>query len=835
MEEAVAAKAQSLRVPPANLRRVCDPASLGFADTREVTPMEGTIGQDRAVQAMQFGLDIRAVGYNLFVAGPPGTGRNTSLRAYLNEIAKQRPVPPDWCYVYNFADPVRPLTIQLPPGRGRELARHMDELVDACRREIPRAFDSDAYNQRRESIQREIQQERERMFALVEEEAKRRGFTLSTTPMGIATVPMRDGHPMSREEYEALPEDERRQYQEAGAQLESLISQTVLQVRRNEKEAARRMEELDKQVAEYAIGPLFDDLRSHYEGMDRVLEYLQHVREDIINNLDAFRAQEAQPQGPAALFPRPPRDDVFTRYKVNCIVNNKDCEGAPVVIENSPTYYNLFGRVEFRAQLGAMVTDHTMIKPGAIHRANGGFLIVQAYDLVTSFLSWEAMKRTLRSKEARIENLGEQFLAIPSTSLSPEPIPLDVKVILVGTSYVYHVLSTVDEEFRKLFKVRADFAVDMERTPETERRYAAFVCNRCRDFGLRPFDAGAVARVIEHGSRLVEDQNKLSTRFIDIADLLVEANFWADKDNGSATVTAAHVEQAIEAKVYRSSLVEERIQELIEDGTIMIDSAGEVVGQVNGISVYDLGDYRFGRPSRITARVSMGRGQVMNIEREIQMSGRIHSKGFLIVQGYLNGRYAQERPLALSASIGFEQVYDEVEGDSASAAELFALLSALAGQPLKQGLAVTGSVNQRGEIQPVGGVNEKIEGFYAVCKARGLTGDQGVIIPRANVRHLMLRREVIDAVAEGKFHVYAISSIDEGLELLTGLPAGEADSEGTYPEGTLNRVIFDRLDTLARKAMEFSRPASRDGSGPTQPAEESAAPTEDQAPEADGG
>ncbi len=816
--------AASNRVPVDDLYRRCDPEQLSFETTADVPPLDGTVGQDRALSALNFGLDIGAGGYNLFVAGPTGTGRNSTLRATVRRIAAGRPLPPDWCYVFNFREPRQPSVVSLPAGRGRALARDMDEFIAACRREIPRHFESEAYSERREELAKEVQTGREEVFGEVEKEARGRGFTINVTPMGIATVPLKeDGQPMSREEFAELPEEARRGLQDRGEELQSLVSQAMTQTRRLEKEANARLEQLDKAVALFAVTPLLNELRQEYLDIPKAVEYLEQVQDDIVEHLDLFRTTE-QEAGPLALL-RPPAEEMLSRYKVNVVVSQDGEDGAPVVVEDNPTYYNLFGRVDYRSQLGAVTTDHTMIKAGALQRANGGYLVLQALDVVTSPFAWETLKRALRCREVRIENLGEQYSAIPVATLNPQPIPLDVKVVLVGSPYVNRILHQVDEDFRKLFRVKADFTIEMDRSPDCVGLYAGFISSRVGQEGLRPFDRSAVARVIEYGSRLAEHQGKLSTRFIEIADLLTEADFWAGKDGGDL-VRAPHVERAIEEKVYRSNLLEERVQELIEEGTILIDTEQGVVGQVNGISIYDLGDYRFGRPSRITARTALGRGQVVNIEREIQLSGRIHNKGFLIVSGYLTGKYGQERPLALSASIGFEQTYDEVEGDSASSAELYALLSALAEAPIKQGIAVTGSVNQRGEIQAIGGANEKIEGFFAVCKAKGLTGEQGVIIPRENVKHLMLRREVVDAVREGRFHVWAVSTVEEGIELLTGVPAGEPDIRGRYPAGTLNRMVTDKLARMARRIAAAGRRRRRDGAanndgGPGGPGEES--------------
>ncbi|MEX0785536.1 MAG: ATP-binding protein [Dehalococcoidia bacterium] len=790
-------------VPADQLYRPCDPEALGFETTAEVSPLDGTVGQERALHSLEFGLDIAADGYNLFVAGPTGTGRMSTLRAVVRTIAEGRPHPPDWCYVHNFRDHRQPSVLSLPAGRGQAFARDMAEFVVAARKEIPGHFDSEAYTERREELGRALQTQRDQAFAAVDQEARQRGFTINTTPMGIATVPLKeDGEPMSREEFAQLPDETRRELQARGEGLQSLISQAMLQTRRLEKEAQAQLVELDKAVALFAVTPLLDELRQEYIDIPKAIEYLEQVEDDIVDHLDMFRSTEPE----ASPFPmlRPSPEDFLSRYQVNVIVSRDEARGAPVVIEENPTYYNLFGRVDYRSQLGAVSTDHTMIKAGAVHRANGGYLILQALDVLGAPFLWDTLKRTLRCREARIENLGEQYSAIPVATLNPEPIPLDVKVVLVGGPWIYYTLQRADEDFRKLFRVKADFSVDMDRSDDCIGLYARFISSRAHDEGLRPFHKTAVARVVEFGSRLVEHQGKLSTRFIEIADLLTEADFWAGKESAE-TVLGGHVDRAIDEKTYRSNLLEERVRELIAEGTITIDTTAAEVGQVNGISVLDLGDYRFGRPSRITARVSLGRGQVVNIEREIQMSGKIHSKGFAIVNGYLHGRYGQERPLSLSASIGFEQTYDEIDGDSAASAELYVLLSALAEAPLKQGIAVTGSVDQWGDVQVVGGTNEKIEGFFAVCKAKGLTGEQGVVLPRGNVRHLMLHRDVVDAVRDGTFHIWAVSTVDEGIEVLTGIPAGAPDSRGRYPSGTINRRVTDALARMARRVEAAGR------------------------------
>ena len=820
----MAGSTKSFRVPVKQLRRVCDPRSLKFKTTAELSPLAGTVGQDRAIQAMDFGLSIEAAGFNVYVSGPPGTGRSTELKTQLSHIAAMRPAPRDWCYVFNFRDPARPHALSLPADRGHQLSHDIDELIVGVRTEVPRAFESDAYIQRREQISREVQAQREQFFETLQKEASERGLLVNVTPMGITTVPMIDGKPFTKEQYDALTDERKRELQQHTTELDSIIAQSAPQMRRMDRGAQLLLAELDKQVMVAIASPRLDELKRDYATEQAAVDFIEALGADMIEHIDDFRAQDdAQQQQPVIPgLPAMPRDGVFNRYKVNVIVTQAADATAPVVQEESPSYYHMFGRIDYRSNFGSMVTDHTMIKPGALHSANGGFLAVQALDVLTQPLVWDTLKRALRTGQIRLENLGEQFSVIPTTTLSPEPIPLNVKVAMIGTARIFQILQSSDEDFQKLFKAKADFTTDVERIDEHMQLYARFIARQIADLGMRPFDNAAVAQVIEQSSRMVADQEKLSLRMMDIVDLLVEADYWACDDK-STIVGATHVGKAIEQKVYRSNLIEERVQEFITNGTIKVDVAGAIAGQVNGLSVFDLGDYSFGRPTRITARVSMGRGQVINLEREISKSGPSHSKGFLILQGYLNGKFAHRQPLSFSASLTFEQVYDEVDGDSASSTELYALLSAITDAPLKQGLAVTGSVNQLGEVQAIGGANEKIEGFYAVCKARGLTGEQGVMIPRDNVRNLMLKPEVVQAVADGRFHIYAVSTIEQGIELLTGVPAGKLRKDGTYAPGTMFRRVTDALAEMTKRAIEVNRGA-RDQVAPTSVAADGAKP-----------
>ncbi len=801
----------SLKVPVAKLRRECDPRAFKFKTTATLTPLEGTVGQGRAVSAMEFALDIEAEGFNLFVNGPTGTGRESELLTQVDRIARKRPAPRDWCYVFNFRDPARPNAISLPPDRGHQLGHDVDAMIGNLRVSVPKAFESDEYAQRRDQVGRELAVQRDKMFEALQAEAAARGMIVNVTPMGITSLPAVDGKPITREQNELLTDARKQELQRQQQELDSIVSQMAPNLRRLERSGAQMLTDLDKQVVLTLLTPLLDDLKGDYKDVSEVVDFLMRLGEDVVANLDAFRGHDEPQQQPLmpGMPPAPRLDGIFNRYKVNVIVTHTADTHAPVVFEENPSYYHLFGRIDYRSTFGSMVTDHTMVKPGALHRANGGFLIVNALDVLTQPLVWDTLKRALRTHQVRLENMGEQLSIVPTATLSPESIPLSVKVAMIGTPRIFQMLAAGDEDFRKLFKARADFTTDVERDAANTQTYARFIARQCVELHMRPFDAAAVAKVIEFSSRIVSDQTKLSLNMMDVVDLLVEADYWACDEN-SKNVTARHVESAIEKKIYRSNLIEERVHEFLAEGVVKVDTEGAVVGQVNGLSVYDIGDYSFGRPSRITARVSLGRGQVVNIEREVNRSGPSHSKGFLILQGYINGKFAHRQPLSFAATIAFEQVYNEVDGDSASSTELYALLSAITDVPLKQGIAVTGSVNQLGTVQAIGGVNEKIEGFFAVCKTRGLTGEQGVMIPKDNLRNLMLKPEVVRAVKDGKFHIWAVSTIDQGIELLTGVAAGKLRKDDTSPEGTIYRTVTDALEVMTRRGVEVNRAAQRE-------------------------
>ena len=802
---------ERLEVPLGSLKRHCDPDNLGFETTDEIEPLEGLLGQGRAESALALALGIDAPGFNLFISGPPGTGRHTAVRRHVERLALDKPIPPDWGYVHNFEDPAQPIPISLPCGWVRMLAADMNELIETIRRDVPRVFEGDDYRERMEKAMESIHVRRQEMTAGMEQAAREAGFVLGSTQIGLTPLPVIDGKPASQEVFAALPAPEQARLRQKADELQDVINRTLAEIRRLSKEAMEEARNVDKDIVLYTLTPIVDELQEKYKEHPEVVSYLERVEKDMVEHLDLLKPKDAKAGG--APFQTPiDEDEAFTRYRVNDLVDNTTCTTAPTVVAHNPTYYNLFGRIDYQSRMGTLTTNHMMIKSGAIHEANGGYLILQARELLSNPMSWQTLKRTLHSGEIAIENMGEQFSPLPSSTLRPKPIPMDAKIIIVGTPGMLYRLQAFDEEFRRYFKVTADFETDMDRTPDNVSKYSAYVAEQCRDGGLRPFHKSAVARVIDHSSRIAAHQDKLTTRFMGIADIITEAAYWA-RSEGSDLVMDEHVKKAIEERHYRSSLREDRVLKMIEEGVIRISTEGEAVGQVNGLAVLSLGEVSFGKPSRISARVSLGRGQVVNVERETKLSGRIHDKGFMILNGYVQGKYGYDKPLSLGASIGFEQSYSEVDGDSASSTELYALLSAISGLPINQGIAVTGSVDQNGDVQAIGGGTQKIEGFFEVCKAKGLTGRQGVMVPKDNVQHLTLKDEVLDAIEAGQFHIYSISTIDEGIEVLTGTPAGERLEAGGYPKGTVHYLVEERLKEMAKAARDFSKGRGAKSSG----------------------
>jgi predicted ATP-dependent protease len=790
----------------------CDLSFLPFACTAEMTPLEDFVGQDRAIRAIEFGLGVNKPGFNIFVTGLTGTGKTSIIKAFLKKITSQRTVPEtdspsseDWCYVYNFADPDRPQALKIRRGWGKILKADMEQLIQNLQREAKRMFESDEFVRQRQAMVEELQRKQQEMMGTVMDDANKSAFMLRMTPSGIVLLPMKNGKPMEEADYLALPALEKKRLEEKRSEIEKKVEDTLREGKKLERAIAEKLEAVETQAGDFLVRIPLAELKEKYRDYPKVLAYLDGVRDHILKNLQRFKGIEtapvAGPFGPMQ-FGEPPGDP-FLPYRVNVFVDNSDTHGPPIIVDTNPSYHNLFGVIEKKPVLGGYMTDFTLIKAGSISRANGGYLVLYDRDVLANAGVWEALQRVIKHRELKIEEPSAFFGWVPPQGLRPEPIPTDTKVIVIGDPSLYRTLATVDPDFRETFKVKADFDFEVDRSQENITAFACFISDYCRREKLRHFDPSGVARVIEYCARKVEDQSKLSTRFSDTADLLVESNYWAEKDKAEL-VSGTHVERAIEEKTFRLNLIEKHLQQMIAEGTILVDVQGAVVGQVNGLAVYQLGDFSFGKPSRITARTFMGRGGIVNIERESKMSGKSHDKGVLILGGYLGGKYAQERPLSLSSSICFEQSYDGVDGDSASSTELYAILSSLSEIPIKQSIAVTGSVNQNGEIQAIGGINQKIEGFYDLCRIKGLTGEQGVLMPRSNVRHLMLRSDVVDAVKEGKFHIHSVGAIDEGIEVLTGVAAGERGRDGHYPADSINGRVERKLAQFSEQQKQFA-------------------------------
>lgn len=808
--------ALNLRLPTEKLKKTCNiEQELHFCKTsKDTSILEGVIGQGRAVKSMEFGLSMNVPGYNIFVLGPQGTGKSTYTQAAVSKLAANKNVPNDWCYINNFNEWDKPLAISLPAGKGKEFQKDMDKLIVNLTVYIPKAFEGSNFQQQKESLIRKVNERMASILREIEKIATDAGFGIEQSGQKILLIPLKDNRLITPEEYKELDVEKREEIDNKRTKIASEIDDKIRDGQIYQRKAEEQAMEIEKQTAYKAAEPLINQLKEKYKDIDEIVDYLEKVLKDAAENHTIFRSavsvitdevvtdeqdgsdladEEEDNIFDTKILETKDSKNPFTRYKVNLFVNNEDTKGAPVIIESNPYYYNLFGKIEYKNHMMTTMTDFTMIKSGALQRANGGFLILQAKDLVMDPYAWDALKKALKYKQAVVENIGEQSRFIPTVTLKPQPIPLNVKVILVGSHLYYHILSA-DEDFKKLFKVNVDFDVEMNRTSENIQNYVSFIGSLCEKENLKHLNCSAMAKVVEFGSRLADDQNKLSTRFNVVSEIIYEASALAESEAyNSQFVDTVHVDMAIKNRKYRSNMIEEKMQQQILQKKVLIDTEGMVVGQVNGLSVMSTSGYSFGLPSRITARTYSGREGIINIERETEMSGNIHSKGVLTLNGYLGGKFAQEKQLGLTAQVTFEQLYGGVEGDSASSTELYAILSSLSGVPIKQSLAVTGSVNQMGEIQPIGGVNEKIEGFFDICTLKGLTGEQGVIIPESNVDNLMLKDEVIEAVKNNKFHIYSVKKIEEGIELLTGVPAGEPDQYGDYPKDTIFYLANQKL------------------------------------------
>lgn len=779
---------------PEQLYQTCNPDQFKFKTTAELPDLIEIIGQARAMDAVRFGSSIRQEGYNLFVMGSPGMGKHSLVKQFLENKANQETQPADWCYLNNFDQPHQPKVLKLPSGKGEELRMSMEGLVEYLRSAIPAQFESEEYRNKVNAIHQEFNERQEKVISELGEEAEKQEIVLLRTPDGFALAPSRNHEVIPPEEYDKLPQAEKERILTAITGLQERLEKVLNHLPQWRRERSERIKQLNRDIMLSIVAHMIDELREQYADLPDILSFLDAVQRDMILHVDDFRKSDESINIsgiPVVTHP------TFSNYQVNVLVLNHTKAGAPLINEDNPTYSNLMGRVEHISQFGALVTNFTLIKAGALHRANGGYLLLDVRKILMQPFAWDALKRALQSREIRIESLGQMYSLISTVSLEPEPIPLDVKVVLFGDRLLYYLLQAYDPEFNELFKVAADFEEIIDRSTETQQLYAQLIATLVRKESLLPYDRIAVARVIEHSSRLVSDSEKLSMHMRSIADLLREADYWA-RQAGHTSVLACDVQQAISAQIHRQDRIRDRLYEAILRGTLMIDTSGAVVGQVNGLAVIELGSFTFAQPTRITATTRLGKGDFINIEREAELSGAIHSKGVLILSAFLASRYAKNQPLALSASLAFEQSYGKIDGDSASLAELCALLSNLANVPIHQSLAITGSVNQLGQAQAIGGVNEKIEGFFDICSARGLTGEQGVLIPVSNLKHLMLRQDVIDAVEKGIFTIYAVENVDQALTLLTGVPAGEIDEKGAYPGGTINYWVVERLAELAK-------------------------------------
>ncbi len=787
---------------PEELRSFCNPEQFEFETTESLPPLEGIIGQERAVRAMEFGLAIKRQGYNIFMTGLTGTGKLSCAQTLVNEVAGTERPPDDWCYVYNFENPGQPMSLRLPCGQGAQFAKDMAELVESLKLEIPKAFDTDDYGREKAEIFKNYQETRTELLDELTSNALEQGFILKKASTGFVSIPLKDDKEMSNEEFEALPDEVKDGFERKSGEIQLKAIQIMRKIQAAEREMKNKIKDLENKIGLFAVGYLIDELKERYGKEEAVKRYLDEVQKDNLNSLEEFRGED---EDEANMFPWMKRKgDQGHKYRVNLVVDNKDTIGAPVVFETNPTYYNLIGRVEYESKMGMMTTDYTMIKGGSLLKANGGYLLLQIRDVLSSPGAWEGLKRVLRTGEICMENLGEHFGLLAMSSLRPQAIPVDVKVVLIGSPAIYKALYHLDEDFRKLFKVKADFDTEMSGNRENMTQMASFIATHSERDGVRHFDRTAVARLVEYSARLADHQSKLSARFNEIVEIIYEADAWAQMTNDDI-INGEHVKRAIEEKVYRSDKYEQKLQELLDEGTILIDVDGSKIGQVNGLSVLNNGDYVFGRPSRITAVTYLGKQGIINIERETKMSGQLHDKGLLTLNGFLASKFAQERPMTLSASLTFEQLYSGVDGDSASSTELYAILSSLSGLPLRQDIGVTGSVNQRGEIQPIGGATYKVEGFYKACKLIGLTGKQGVILPAQNVKNLNLSDEVVDAVREGKFHIYPVATIDEGIEIMTGVQAGVQKPGGGYPADTVYGLVSAQLEKFHNLSQQLGK------------------------------
>jgi lon-related putative ATP-dependent protease len=781
-------------------RNFCPEVAFECSSTAELPPLKEIIGQGRAVNALRFGLRIKDKGFNIYTSGRSGTGRKTTVENFMHEMAKEMPVPDDWVYVNNFQDPTEPVALRLPPGKGLELEKEMDKFVAGIFTSLREAFESNEYAQKRSATLKSIDNERKEFIDSLNKLTADAGFQIVQSPIGLLLVPVIDGKPVNEEELAHLALGVRKDIEKRREALQGDVQESLIKLRNLEKEAEEKLAKLNREVATYVLEPRLSGLRQIFGEYPEVLGFIKNVEDDLLDSLPTILQGEQPQPGPMGMAV--PTDGPKRTYAVNLVVDNSKLKGAPVEVEMSPSYPRMFGATEKEARFGALFSDHTMIRGGAAHRANGGFLVMPVESLFVDPLTWPSLKQTLSNEKLEIEEPAARLGYMVTKSIRPRPIPFKAKVVLVGDPEAYELLYSMDKDFRELFKVKADFDTSMDRNEENIRLYGNFVCTLCKKEGLLHVDPSGLAAVVEHSSRMVEDKNKMAALFSEVANVIREANFYA-MEGKAKVITRKHINKALEEKIYRSNMIQMKLQEMVKKKVLLIETDGAKVGQVNGLSVLAMGDYEFGMPTKITASIGVGKEGLVNVEREAQMSGPTHTKGVVIIGGYLNDNYAKEKPLSLSAKLTFEQSYSGVDGDSASSTELYAILSALSGKPISQSVAVTGSVNQKGEVQAIGGVNEKIEGYFEVCKLHGLTGKQGVMIPQSNVQNLMLKEEVLDAMKASKFHIWSVSTINEGIEHLTGVTAGAKKDDGTYPRDSINDLVQRRVSDMADRVKEF--------------------------------
>lgn len=784
-----------------DLRMVCNPKQFEFETTLELDPIDTVIGQDRGIKALEFGLNVDVKGYNLYVEGPSGVGKTMYTKNYLNSISKKKKVPQDWCYIYNFDNPNEPIAISFPAGGGKEFQDLMDHFINDIKIDIKSTFNNEEFEKERTLIKQEFEEKRNVLMKKLNKKSAEYGFQVKSSQTGIYMMPVMNGKAVPEEEFNKLDENIKKQYEEKSSIVQQHIMDAIGEIKSIEKASSKKIEEWQSNVALLTVNTHINYIKSKYKRNKKVNHFLDNIKKDILKNISYFTADEKNDKQPTPSQAKPELSKPWLNYRVNLFIDNSQTQGAPVIMDSNYSYHNIFGKLEYENYYGALKTDFTMLKPGLLHKANGGYLLFQASDLLNNNICYEALKKALRTKELGIENAADPRSSMVMISLKPEPIPLDLKVIIIGEENIYQTLLAMDSDFRKLFKIKVEFEDDAPLNIENMNKLARFVAAYCMQEELPPLTKDAVARLVEYSSKISDNQNKLSTRFNDLSQIIGESGTWAKLDR-SKVVTAEYVNKALAERIDRVKKYDSRYIEMIKDNTLLIDTSGFVTGQINGLTIMNIGEYSFGKPVKITANTYIGKSGIINIEREVELSGSSHSKGVLIMTGYLGQMFAQDIPLSLTASVCFEQLYNGIDGDSASSTELYAILSSLSNIPINQSISVTGSVNQKGEIQPIGGVNDKIEGFYQICKMRGLNGSHGVIIPRQNVYNLNLSEEIVQSVKKGEFHIYAISTIEEGIEILTGVPAGKKDSNGHFPAGSINYLVYEKLKKYAQISNE---------------------------------